>query len=183
MGGAIKGAMARRTDERSHPPAIQPPVKSPTPTVRIPAAEAELLTRTPIAGPLVVDDTALCPFCSETIRKTAKKCKHCGEILDVVLRQSYSSSAAQAPAPIINITNVNTASANNGGRRGPAWSPLVAAFLSFLIPGLGQLYKGQILNGIVWFFVVLIGYAALIVPGIVLHVCCVLGAAMGDPYR
>jgi len=63
------------------------------------------------------------------------------------------------------------------------WSPFVAALLSFLIPGLGQLYKGQVLNGIVWFFVVLIGYGALILPGVILHVCCVLGAAIGDPYR
>jgi hypothetical protein len=27
-----------------------------------------------------------CPFCSEQIRATARKCKHCGETLDVVLR-------------------------------------------------------------------------------------------------
>ncbi len=29
-----------------------------------------------------------CPFCSETIMATARKCKHCGEILDPELRES-----------------------------------------------------------------------------------------------
>ena len=55
--------------------------------------------------------------------------------------------------------------------------------LSFLIPGLGQLYKGQLINGFIWFVVVIIGYIALIVPGLILHLCCIGGAGMGDPYR
>lgn len=62
------------------------------------------------------------------------------------------------------------------------WSPGLAAVLSFFMPGLGQLYKGQILNGIVWFFVVGLGYVALIVPGLVLHLFCVLGALSGNPW-
>jgi TM2 domain-containing membrane protein YozV len=55
--------------------------------------------------------------------------------------------------------------------------------LSFLIPGLGQLYKGQPINGLCWFVVTLIGYVLFIIPGLVLHLCCILGAGMGDPYR
>lgn len=62
------------------------------------------------------------------------------------------------------------------------WSPGLAAVLSFFIPGLGQLYKGQILNGLVWFFFVGMGYVALIVPGLVLHFFCVLGALSGNPW-
>ena len=62
------------------------------------------------------------------------------------------------------------------------WSPGLAAVLSFFVPGLGQLYKGQILNGIVWFFLVGIGYVALILPGLVLHFFCVLGALSGNPW-
>ena len=62
------------------------------------------------------------------------------------------------------------------------WSPGLAAVLSFVVPGLGQLYKGQILNGIVWFFLVGMGYVALILPGIVLHFFCVLGALSGNPW-
>ena len=62
------------------------------------------------------------------------------------------------------------------------WSPGLAAVLSFFVPGLGQLYKGQILNGIVWFFFVCMGYVALILPGLVLHFFCVLGALSGNPW-
>ena len=62
------------------------------------------------------------------------------------------------------------------------WSPGVAAVLSFCVPGLGQLYKGQIINGIVWFFAVGLGYAALILPGLLLHFFCIVGAASGNPW-
>lgn len=62
------------------------------------------------------------------------------------------------------------------------WSPGLAAVLSFFVPGLGQLYKGQILNGIIWFFFVCMGYVALILPGLVLHFFCVLGALSGNPW-
>jgi TM2 domain-containing membrane protein YozV len=62
------------------------------------------------------------------------------------------------------------------------WSPGLAAVLSFFLPGLGQVYKGQIVNGIVWFFVVGLGYMALILPGLLLHFCCVIGAASGNPW-
>lgn len=63
------------------------------------------------------------------------------------------------------------------------WSPGVAALLSVLLPGLGQMYKGQLVNGLAWLILTAVGYVCLIVPGVVLHLCCVLGAAMGDPYR
>jgi TM2 domain-containing membrane protein YozV len=62
------------------------------------------------------------------------------------------------------------------------WSPGLAAVLSFFLPGLGQLYKGQIFNGIVWFFMVMCGYAALILPGLILQFVCVLGALSGNPW-
>jgi len=52
-----------------------------------------------------------------------------------------------------------------------------------LIPGAGQIYKGQPINGIVWFVLTVAGYIAFIIPGVVLHLCCIIGAAMGDPYR
>jgi hypothetical protein len=42
-------------------------------------------------------DEKLCPFCSETIKATAKKCKHCGEWLDAA-----PPSTAPAPsAPVV----------------------------------------------------------------------------------
>jgi len=62
------------------------------------------------------------------------------------------------------------------------WSPGLAAVLSFFLPGLGQLYKGQIINGIFWFLFVSMGYVALILPGLILHFFCVLGALSGNPW-
>jgi TM2 domain-containing membrane protein YozV len=62
------------------------------------------------------------------------------------------------------------------------WSPALAAVLSMLLPGLGQVYKGQVLNGVVWFFLVGVGYLALILPGLLLHFFCIVGAASGNPW-
>lgn len=62
------------------------------------------------------------------------------------------------------------------------WSPGLAAVLSFLVPGLGQIYKGQIVNGIVWFCLVGLGYLALVLPGLLLHFLCIVGAASGNPW-
>jgi hypothetical protein len=62
------------------------------------------------------------------------------------------------------------------------WSPGVAAVLTFFIPGLGQIYKGQVINGVVWFFLVTMGYAALILPGLILHFFCIIGALSGNPW-
>lgn len=63
------------------------------------------------------------------------------------------------------------------------WSPGVAAVLSFFIPGVGQIYKGDILSGILWLIIVPIGYFLLIVPGLILHLICIITAASGDPYK
>lgn len=78
---------------------------------------------------------------------------------------------------------VNNSTSHTIHGREKRWSRGVAMVLSFIIPGLGQMYKGQLFNGLLWLIVVLIGYAALVIPGIVLHVLCILGAAMGDEYR
>jgi hypothetical protein len=67
--------------------------------------------------------------------------------------------------------------------RTPRWSPGIAAVLSFLIPGLGQMYKGQIAGGLCWMLFVFLGYLCFILPGVALHLCCIFTAAMGDPYR
>jgi len=45
------------------------------------------------------------------------------------------------------------------------------------------MYKGQVGNGFVWLIVVIAGYVFLIIPGLVLHICCVVGAASGDPRK
>lgn len=47
--------------------------------------------------------------------------------------------------------------------------------LSLIIPGSGQVYAGRPLAGLAWFIAVTLGYL-LIVPGILLHILCVLSA-------
>lgn len=111
------------------------------------------------------NQTKKCPFCAEEINREAVKCKHCGEILDAEIR---SARAAQ------NQPNFP---------KQQEWNPAVAAVLSFFIPGVGQIYKGDIGTGIIWLIVVIIGYIMLIIPGLILHLICIITAASGDPYK
>ena len=99
-----------------------------------------------------------CPECRKGVSSAAVSCPSCGHPIGGPIR-----AAVQAPVR--------------------KWSPGVAAVLSLVIPGAGQMYKGQILNGLVWLFFVVVGYALLIVPGIILHLCCIIGASMGDPTK
>lgn len=101
----------------------------------------------------------LCPFCSEEIHDNAIKCKHCGEFLNTSVDTRIEEAA-------------------QGIQR--KWNPGVAALLSFLIPGAGQMYKGNVGAGIGWLILVMIGYVLFIVPGIILHIVCIVQAASGD---
>ena len=168
-----------------------PSAKSRSMAKRIPSQPAvvtqhEMATR-PAPVPAVAPASELiervpCKFCGEFIISTAVKCKHCNEFLDGRPKEQPIPLAAAFPAAQPNIS-VNVQQQTTVVNQRKRWSALVAMFLSFLIPGLGQIYKGQALNGIVWFVVVVIGYVVLIIPGIVLHICCILGAGLGDAYR
>jgi len=59
-------------------------------------------------------------------------------------------------------------------KQGP--KPAIAAVLSAVVPGAGHLYTGHIVAALMWFMVVGIGYA-LVVPGLLLHVWCMVSAA------
>ena len=59
------------------------------------------------------------------------------------------------------------------------WQPGVAAVLSLVIPGAGQIYKGRIGAGLVWLICTVLGYVALILPGIIIHIICIVNAASG----
>jgi hypothetical protein len=58
-------------------------------------------------------------------------------------------------------------------RRPRVPSPGLAAVLSVLVPGLGHLYAGRLLAGLVWFLAASFGYWAILVPGFLIHVASV----------
>ncbi|MBV8760603.1 MAG: hypothetical protein JO257_25145 [Deltaproteobacteria bacterium] len=55
-------------------------------------------------------------------------------------------------------------------------SPAAAAVLSALVPGAGHAYAGHALAAVLWFMAVGVGYA-LVLPGLLLHVWCMVSAA------
>lgn len=104
-----------------------------------------------------------CPECTREISTAAASCPGCGHPMQ-----------RQVPPPLPMQTQAPAQ---------PKWHPGVAAVLSLVIPGAGQMYKGQVLNGIVWLVCVAIGYVLFVVPGLILHLFCILGAASGDPNK
>ena len=54
--------------------------------------------------------------------------------------------------------------------------PVLAAVLSFLCAGLGQVYCGKIWRGIGLFTLTVIGYCLYIMPGIILHIIVIWDA-------
>jgi TM2 domain-containing membrane protein YozV len=85
-------------------------------------------------------------------------------------RQKLEIQRESAPQQLIRLGHVPLAIR----RRSP--SPLLAAGLSMLVPGAGQLYAGRIVSAILWFMIVSAGYA-LILPGLILHLFCMASAA------
>lgn len=113
------------------------------------------------------DGSKNCPFCGESILAVARKCKHCNTILDAALRSQL------APVQV----NVGLQQATPTAMARPTHSPGVAACLSFIWPGLGQMYTGRIGAGLGWMVGTILGYAALVIPGLILHVLCIFSAA------
>lgn len=53
----------------------------------------------------------------------------------------------------------------------------IAAIWSMMLPGLGQMLKGQIMSGIIWSVAVAGGYYGYFWPGLTIHTICILDAA------
>ena len=54
--------------------------------------------------------------------------------------------------------------------------PGIAAVLSVLLPGLGQVYTGRLVAGGVWFLATGFGYWAVLLPGMLIHAVCIWSA-------
>lgn len=59
-------------------------------------------------------------------------------------------------------------------RRAP--SPGIAAVLSVLLPGLGQVYAGRLVAGGLWFLLTGLAYWAVLLPGFLAHALCIWSA-------
>jgi TM2 domain-containing membrane protein YozV len=57
------------------------------------------------------------------------------------------------------------------------YSPAAAAALSLFLPGVGQIYSGRVPQGIGWLLATGLGYLLFLVPGLILHICCIVNAA------
>lgn len=59
-------------------------------------------------------DSKSCPYCAETIAKLAKKCKHCGEIIDAQMRDIEALKRQQQNVIVNNNNNNNNNNNGNG---------------------------------------------------------------------
>lgn len=124
-----------------------------------------------------------CIYCGEDIAETAIKCKHCNEYQDGRPSQQQLAMATPAPAPVpAPSVNVNVSQTMTAGNQ-RHWNAFLAVILSLIFPGLGQLYKGQFLRAVLWVLLIIAGYVAFIVPGIILQFCCLIDAAVSEPRR
>lgn len=131
-------------------------------------------------------NTMRCPFCSETILVGAKKCKHCHEYLDYALRDIHAQRSAvnQASSALVPLAQQQQQQIAQQQQQHlqqlQQWNNTTAtqaALLSFFVPGLGQMCSGRVPAGLLWMMFTCLGYVCFIVPGIVLHILCVINAA------
>jgi len=104
--------------------------------------------------------TQRCPYCDEQVSVSAKKCRHCGEILDVALRaaeEAKKSAGAQQPMVFMNAgggssSSAAAASSSGNGQIIGTKSRVVAALLAIFLGGIGvhKFYLGQTGWGIVY---------------------------------
>ena len=59
----------------------------------------------------------------------------------------------------------------------PGFNPVLAALLS-IIPGLGHIYKGRPMRGVMWLFGVVFAYSLGFSLGLLLHLICASNAAL-----
>ena len=85
-----------------------------------------------------------CPFCGEQIMEIAKKCKHCGEFLDPVLRSSAEKSQQSEKIIVQNVQG-------HGQLEIPPKSRMTYVLLDlfFGIFGIHNIYAGFVGTGII----------------------------------
>ena len=54
----------------------------------------------------------------------------------------------------------------------------LAGVLSFLLPGLGQIYRGEVVVGMIWMMLTFAGYLSCFFPGLFLHLISIIFAVI-----
>jgi hypothetical protein len=96
-------------------------------------------------------------------------CARCGQ--PIVVPQAQFCKSCGAPLARFRLL-----------RRNPGFNPIVALVLS-IIPGLGQMYRGKPLRGVLWFLFVALAYGAGPIPGFFIHLICASNAAFAGAIR
>lgn len=104
--------------------------------------------------PAAMASTVACAFCAEPIAAAAKKCKHCGEILDPVLRAAEEAKRSHSQAPMV-FMNAGGGAAAVGApaiATGRAYSKGTAVLLAFFLGTFGahKFYLGQTFQGLIY---------------------------------
>jgi len=101
-----------------------------------------------------------CRECGNQVSSEAPSCPHCGVPRPVLPAPTpYQSQPPAYYAP----------------PKRP--DPVVAALLSLFLPGVGQMYKGDVGTGVALLIGTIVGYAMCFFPGLVLHIAAIIHAA------
>ncbi|MEX0569328.1 MAG: zinc-ribbon domain-containing protein, partial [Candidatus Njordarchaeota archaeon] len=110
-----------------------------------------------------------CPNCGAEIPLDAVFCPKCGAKL------AESTVPRQTQQPVTQQPVAQTSPSSYSGDRK---DPILAAILSFILPGIGQIYVGATTRGVVYIILAIILYALFIIPGIIFAIY-----TMYDAYR
>jgi hypothetical protein len=93
-----------------------------------------------------------CPFCAEMILARAKKCRHCGETVDVAMRKAEEALRAADRQNGNVYMNAAVSAPSMPAYVLPAKSKSVAIVLALLLGGLGlhKFYLGKPVQGILY---------------------------------
>ena len=105
-----------------------------------------------------------CRNCGAALKQGAKFCENCGT--QVVSPAGQAPGPATPVQPVTGQGSAQQAQAGTGGQK----NPVLAAILSFLFSGLGQVYNGSLVKGLIVYFCALIGFFIFVIPGVIVLV-------------
>jgi TM2 domain-containing membrane protein YozV len=117
--------------------------------------------------------TVECPFCAEQINARAKKCRHCGETVDVTLRSAEEALRASGRNGGVVVNNTISAP----GLYRPAKSKVAAVLLALLLGGIGahKFYLNRTGQGILYLL-----FCWTFIPGIIAFIEAIVYACTSE---